>query len=157
MDCTAIPDDGKSLHTTPLPEAVFREVLSAIQICAKAPEGLDAGAVVLIDVTTYDSSRGEAPHMFLSRIMQLHPEANCFHVQGKEWFVAGLQALMLRCQRLEPNACLYVIDENFIRPAQWSYRYFWRYQAKHSPSGLSVADVGVLAREMTRMCDVQTD
>ena len=69
-------------------------------------------------------------------------------------FVCCIQALMKWCltEKTHP-LCIYLVDENFARPHGWSYRYFWRQQAKEN-DGLTIKEVGILSREAADICSV---
>ena len=56
----------------------------------------------------------------------------------------------------ENDVCvqIYLVDDKFNRPKHWSYRYFWRLQAKGNAGGLSVNHVGAIADEAARICNV---
>ena len=162
--CTVIPSDFRDLHNTPLRYPSFSNVLSCIQICGQAPPTPEIQThLIAFDAT--ESARMVAPgHLGApgrkrekSSILPFEAIYNdmkattgtCdFVVTNSLLYVSAIQAMMLWCLNEEDRSVtIHIVDPSFNRPAGWSYRYFWRHQAKTHKGGLSINHVGVIAND----------
>ena len=153
--CTVIPSDLGDVHNIPIRYSTFNNLLSCVEICGQGPTtpGLQ---VHHIDLPTSKSGLGPADRTFYQKIYEaMKANPNCCHflVANSALFVACIQAMMLWCLYEEERAVsIYIVDPEFNRPAGWSYRYFWRHQAKSHKGGLSINHVGIIAQEAARIC-----
>lgn len=149
--CTVIPTDFTNPAETPLQFAAFNDALSCVEICAKGPEPAGSTPVFVVDPTV----GGKLAHENLYEQMKAQPTCCHFVVREAVNYVCCLQAMMLWLLMEEDRSvCIYVVDPNFNRPAGWSYRYFWRHQAKNNKLGMSIDHVTIIAREAAKICDV---
>lgn len=147
--CTVIPCDVKSLNRITLSHDAFVSVLECIYICASKP---NSPVCTEIDMT---KRTGDPVNYIYETILGADPAVEHFTLKGSQYYVAALQAVMKWClMRHMRTVRIYIIDENFRRPEKWSYRYFWRYQARGHNLGLSMDYVGIIADEAARICNV---
>lgn len=148
--CTVIPTDHLKPEETPIRYPVFNNLLSCVEICSKIPE-VEGQSVVKIDPAA--NPAGTTHYTYIYDAMKNAPDCCHFYIENTQWYVCALQAMMLWCLREEERSVwIYIVDGTFNRPAGWSYRYFWRHQARVNKAGLSINHVGVLADEAAKIC-----
>lgn len=149
--CTVIPTDFAKPHEMPMSYSAFNDILSCVQICSKAP---DSQGIQFIRPATAPAT--EPAYQYIYKELTKHPQHCHFVVEDSAYYVSCLQAMMLWCLMEEERAiCIYIVDPTFNRPAGWSYRYFWRHQAKCHKIGMSIEHVGIIAKEAATVCNVK--
>ena len=148
--CTVIPCDIKSLSRITLSEPAFLGVLEGVTVCASKPTNKVCTEIDMSKAT------GDPVNHIYETLLTADPAVNNFTLKGSQYYVASLQANMKWClMQHNRKICIYIIDEKFRRPEKWSYRYFWRYQARGHKVGLSMDHVGIITDETARICNVR--
>lgn len=151
--CTMIPSDFRDLQNTPLKYPSFSNILSCVQMCGQAPTTPELEAhIIPFDNQNWSGKTGKRrgdkklPFEVIYNDMKATSGTCNFIVLDSKLYVPAVQAMMLWCLNEEDRSVtIHVVDPAFNRPAGWSYRYFWRHQAKTHKGGLSVNHVSVIA------------
>ena len=128
--CTVIPYDNSRAEEVKLSPKQFLQCLEMVDICPQK-QVVDNENEQRVQVDMNLAKTATPPEEFfryLYNVMKANPAACVFEVEGAQYFVSCLMALMLWCIREEDRAvCVHVVlgvcawhspppDSKFIRP-----------------------------------------